>query len=201
MAPAWRRASIAAWAFSTVSASACSRPAPPPPAPSAVQSDPAVVQTLRPLQRGLPTAPRLVWFDAPASGDVQRAVRAQLKKAKAAGQTLLVYVGAAWCEPCEVFHKAAAAGELDERLGTLRVIAFDLDRDRERLEAAGYRSAMIPLFALPREDGAASGRQHGGAVKGREAIDFLVPRLQNLMAQADQALATLPAQATAAATP
>jgi hypothetical protein len=133
--------------------------------------------------------------------DVQRAVRAQLKKAKAAGQTLMVYVGAAWCEPCKVFHDAAAGGQLDDRLGQLRVIAFDLDRDRDRLEAAGYRSPMIPLFALPRADGSASGRQHGGAVKGPEAIDFLLPRLQTLMAQADAALATLPAAATATGAP
>lgn len=133
---------------------------------------------------GGPTSTELTWVDASAEADVPRAVRAQLKRAADAGQTLLVYVGAAWCEPCQVFHEAAVSGRLHEPLKQLRVLAFDLDRDRDKLAAAGYVSRMIPLFAVPAADGRAAGPQVAGAVKGQEAIDYLVPRLQRLMEQA-----------------
>src|SRR5688500_14350092 len=39
-------------------------------------------------------------------------LKEQVSSAKAAGERLLVYVGASWCEPCERFHAAVAAGEL-----------------------------------------------------------------------------------------
>src|SRR5262245_36330359 len=70
----------------------------------------------------------------PKEGDLKTAVQGEVARAKADGRDLLVYVGATWCEPCQRFHKAAEAGELDNVFPTLRLIEFDLDRDRERLD-------------------------------------------------------------------
>ncbi len=67
-----------------------------------------------------------------------------------------MYVGAPWCEPCQVFHQALVAGELDRELSGVRFVEFDLDRDAEPLRAAGYAAPMIPLFALPEASGRAS---------------------------------------------
>jgi hypothetical protein len=118
---------------------------------------------------------------APPTGDVQELVRRELARAKNDGHRLLVYVGAAWCEPCQRFHHAARNGQVDALFPGLRLIEFDLDRDKERLEAAGYKSKMIPLFAVPREDGTGSGEQIEGSIKGPGAVDQIAPRLQALL--------------------
>jgi thiol-disulfide isomerase/thioredoxin len=94
---------------------------------------------------------------------------------------LVVYVGASWCEPCQRFHRAAEAGALDGALPRLILIEFDLDRDHDRLVAAGYDSKYIPLFALASADGTASSHRIEGAIKGEGAVDFILPRLQALL--------------------
>ena len=119
----------------------------------------------------------------PPSGPVAAIVRDALAAAQAENRALVVYVGASWCEPCQRFHDAARRGELDSAFGRLTLLEFDQDRDGERLAASGYASQYIPLFALPRADGFASGKQVEGAVKGDGAVAYLVPRLQALLAQ------------------
>lgn len=118
---------------------------------------------------------------APATDDVAALVRTELERAGAEGRDLIVYVGAPWCEPCNRFHDAAAAGQLDETFPTLRLLEFDHDVDQARLEAAGYRSRMIPLFARPGKDGRASGHQMEGSVKGEAAVAQITPRLLALL--------------------
>jgi thiol-disulfide isomerase/thioredoxin len=120
---------------------------------------------------------RVEIFEAPDEADTAAVVRRELERAKADGRRLLVYVGATWCEPCERFHNAAKAGELDAAFPGLRLIEFDLDRDRDRLKKAGYGSKMIPLFAIPREDGTGSGAQIEGGFKGDGAVADLTTRL------------------------
>lgn len=124
---------------------------------------------------------RIEWIKAPAEGDAADVVQRELTRAKADGRALLVYVGAEWCEPCERFHRAAEAGELDAEFPGLRLIEFDLDRDRERLTQAGYASKMIPLFEVPRADGTGSGERIEGSVKGDAAIRYIADRLRPLL--------------------
>ena len=113
--------------------------------------------------------------------DVAETVRREVVRAKADQRQVLVYVGATWCEPCQYFHDAAAAGELDSAFPGLRLVEFDLDRDREALARARYASKMIPLFALPREDGSGSGEQIEGSIKGPGAVAQITPRLKALL--------------------
>ena len=65
--------------------------------------------------------------------DVAETVRREVVRAKADKRELLVYVGATWCEPCQYFHNAAAAGQLDATFPGMRLVEFDLDRDKEAL--------------------------------------------------------------------
>jgi thiol-disulfide isomerase/thioredoxin len=99
---------------------------------------------------------------------------------------VVVYVGATWCEPCQRFHHALEAGELDEALRGVRFIEYDSDVAKPELEAAGYRSRLIPLFALPAEDGRASGRQQEGSIKGDGAVGNILPRLQGMLGRPAQ---------------
>jgi hypothetical protein len=124
---------------------------------------------------------RLELVEAPAVQDVAIYVSGALAEAEHANKKLLVYVGAAWCEPCRRFHDAAAAGQLDATFGDLRMLVFDADRDKDALQRAGYISNLIPLFAVPRADGTASGKQIEGSIKGDGAVAQITPRLQALL--------------------
>lgn len=127
--------------------------------------------------------PLIEWTPAP-EGDLQPIVQAEVERAKKDGRSLIVYVGASWCEPCQRFHRAAEAGEIQGDLPPLRMLEFDLDRDAERLAAAGYGSKMIPLFAVPGPDGRGTDVRIEGSIKGAGAVGNIVPRLRALLARA-----------------
>ena len=95
---------------------------------------------------------------------------------------VVVYVGASWCEPCQRFHRALAAGTLDDALRGVRFVEYDSDVAKAELRAAGYHSQLIPLFALPKADGRASDRRQEGSIKGEGAVQNILPRLQALLA-------------------
>jgi thiol-disulfide isomerase/thioredoxin len=133
-------------------------------------------------QAAAPAAPgKLELVDAPVVADIPPLVARELADARAHGRRLLVYVGASWCEPCRHFHDAAAAGKLDAAFPQLRLLVFDADRDRDALSRAGYDSAMIPLFAVPADDGRATGRHIEGSIKGDGAVAEITPRLRALL--------------------
>jgi hypothetical protein len=127
--------------------------------------------------------PLIEWVAAP-DGDVADLVMHEAERSKRDGRALLVYVGATWCEPCQRFHKAADNGEITATLPRLRMLEFDLDRDAARLEAAGYGSKMIPLFAVPGADGRATSARMEGSIKGEGAVANIVPRLRALLERA-----------------
>jgi len=130
-----------------------------------------------------PAKPKLELKAAVGGADVDVAglVRTELASAKTAGKKLLVYVGASWCEPCQRFHEAAVAGQLDDAFGHVRLLEFDGDRDLDALHRAGYKSELIPLFAVPNPDGTSSGRQIEGSIKGDGAVAQITPRLRELL--------------------
>ncbi|XXX75661.1 thioredoxin family protein [Sorangium sp. So ce134] len=121
---------------------------------------------------------------APDGGEVPALVQAARERARREGRELVVYVGAPWCEPCTRFHDAVEAGKLDAAFPALRLLEFDLDRDRDRLAEAGYASEMIPLFVVPGEDGRGTPLRIEGSVKGERAVDEIAPRLAAILARA-----------------
>jgi thiol-disulfide isomerase/thioredoxin len=125
--------------------------------------------------------PHIEFVEAPPFDDLAGLVRTEQRKAQRDGKRLLVYVGASWCEPCRRFHEAAAVGALDDQFGRVRLLEFDYDRHLDALHRAGYRSELIPLFALPNPDGTASGQQIEGSIKGDGAVAQITPRLQALL--------------------
>jgi hypothetical protein len=132
-----------------------------------------------------PPAPhKLELVTAPATKDVAPLVARELARAHADHRRLLVYVGASWCEPCNHFHDAAAAGALDDAFPDLRLLVFDADRDHDALVAAGYDSELIPLFMVPADDGKASGSHIEGSIKGDGAVAQITPRLRDLLGSA-----------------
>lgn len=121
--------------------------------------------------------------EAPPQGDITPIVRGEYERSQQAGRQLVVYVGATWCEPCEKFRHAVENGELDATFPKLTLLEFDADRDGERLRVAGYSTRYIPMFALPRADGIASGKQVEGGIKGNRAVRFVSDKLKGLLAE------------------
>lgn len=121
----------------------------------------------------------------PTDGDPAAFVQSEVARAKSDGRTLLIYVGASWCEPCERFHDASLKGELDAEFGHLRLIAYDRDADEAALASIGCLSRMIPLFAIPTADGKCdTERRIEGAIKGEGAVGFISPKLRALVGDA-----------------
>jgi hypothetical protein len=122
------------------------------------------------------------WLRAPEGADVGPLVQTEQANAATHHRRLLVYVGAVWCEPCQKFHHAAERGDLDSAFPDLNLLEFDIDHDRERLAVAGYASHYIPLFALPKRDGTASGKQVEGGIKGDGAVGYVTAKVKDLLA-------------------
>jgi thiol-disulfide isomerase/thioredoxin len=116
-------------------------------------------------------------------GDVPGIVQTEVARAQSEGRRLVVYEGATWCEPCQHFHTAVAKGQLDSAFPRLTLLEFDADRDRDRLNAAGYGSQYIPLFALPGKDGRAAGPKASGGIKGDGVVPYLTKKLDELLSQ------------------
>lgn len=114
---------------------------------------------------------------ASADTDAISLVRTERLKAKAEGRVLVVYAGATWCEPCKRFKEEVHTGHLDEKLPRVTLLAFDADRDTDRLAAAGYRFSFIPFVALPGADGHPSDTQEARG-KGSNSWRELIAKLE-----------------------
>jgi hypothetical protein len=90
---------------------------------------------------------------AEADADAISTIRTARLQAKADGRVLVVYVSATWCGPCKKFKAEIEAGNLDSRLGKTTLLAFDADKDGDRLGAAGYTFKFVPFVALAGTDG------------------------------------------------
>jgi hypothetical protein len=121
--------------------------------------------------------------EAPAEGDVASLVRDAMARHAAQRRTLVVYVGATWCKPCQRFRAALESGKLDDRLPDMAFLTFDVDRDQSRLRADGYEARKLPLLALPAPDGAPSGKQIEGGIPGEATVDYFVTELQKMLRQ------------------
>ena len=110
-------------------------------------------------------------------------IKAAMAQAKAEGFQPVVFVSASWCEPCVRFKKAVKAGKLKDKIRGARFLEFDNDKEKRALEAAGYRSRLLPLFAIPGDDGRASFRKIQGGVKGEKAVSDLTTRLSAFLSQ------------------
>jgi thiol-disulfide isomerase/thioredoxin len=108
-------------------------------------------------------------------------LRAELLRARNEGRTLLVDVGAPWCEPCRRFHAALESGELDRDLPNVRFVELDVEKHRALVEGIGCRSKLVPLFARVTDDGMCSDQRREGAVKGDRAVRFLLSRVKELV--------------------
>ncbi len=117
-------------------------------------------------------------------GDVAALVRAARTQARAHNRSLLVYIGATWCEPCQRFHHAAEEGKLDDKFPTMSLLVFDLDADNNRLRAAQYGPGYVPYFGVPDESGKATSTSLAGSIKGEGAVDQMTPRLLELVEKA-----------------
>jgi thiol-disulfide isomerase/thioredoxin len=128
-----------------------------------------------------PKPPNVEWVTVPEGAEPAAFVTSELARAKSDHKKLLVYVGATWCEPCQRFHKAAQAGELDNVFPDIRLVDLDADKDAAIVDALDCRSQLIPLFSMPDESGHCSAKRVEGGIKGDGAVGYIAPRLRSLL--------------------
>jgi thiol-disulfide isomerase/thioredoxin len=119
---------------------------------------------------------KVVVVEAAEDMDALSQIRTERLKAKTQGRVLVVYVGAKWCEPCRKFKQEIHSGALDGRLSAVTLLAFDADKDQDRLATVGYTFRFIPYVALPGADGQAVDSQEArgkGAAAWRELLGKL----------------------------
>ncbi len=116
-------------------------------------------------------------FVMPGPGEVKSVVLSAHSDALRDSRTLVVYVGAKWCEPCNYFSEAVRSKSLPAELGHLRFLKFDSDVDDTRLQRAGYGGEMIPRFVIPAADGRGSDKRFEGSIKGPGAVENIVDKL------------------------
>jgi thiol-disulfide isomerase/thioredoxin len=119
---------------------------------------------------------RIRLVTAEQDSDALSLIRTERLKAKADGRVLVVYVSATWCEPCKKMKEEIDAGRLDDRYGKTTLLAFDADKDIDRLGAAGYTFKFVPYVALPGSDGKPAETQEAvgkGATAWKELLGKL----------------------------
>jgi thiol-disulfide isomerase/thioredoxin len=114
--------------------------------------------------------------EATQDSDALSLIRTRRLEAKAESRVLVVYVGATWCEPCKKFKAEVQSGRLDDRLGKVTLLAFDADKDGDRLGASGYTYKFVPFVALPAADGRPADTQEATG-KGGQAWRELLGKL------------------------
>jgi thioredoxin-like negative regulator of GroEL len=122
------------------------------------------------------TSGKIQVITAAQDSDALSLVRTERLKAKADGRVLVVYVSATWCEPCKKLKEEIEAGRLDDRYGKTTLLAFDADKDLDRLGAAGYTFKFVPYVALPGADGRPAESQEATG-HGKDAWKELLGKL------------------------
>jgi hypothetical protein len=115
-------------------------------------------------------------IEATQDSDALSLIRTRRLEAKADNRVLIVYVSATWCEPCKKFKVELDSGRLDDRLGSVTLLAFDADKDIDRLGSAGYTFKFVPFVALPGADGRPTDKQEATG-KGGQAWRELLGKL------------------------
>jgi hypothetical protein len=113
--------------------------------------------------------------------DPRAYLQRELEAARSDGRSVLVYVGASWCEPCTRFHDALASGALDSELRGARMLELDHDVHERFLRETECGSKMIPLFAKVTEQGTCSSARWEGGIKGEGAVGYLLPKVKELL--------------------
>lgn len=125
-------------------------------------------------------APELRAASLTQGADVAALIREEEARTRQDGRQLIVYIGAAWCEPCHAWHDALAAGTAGP-LPAVRFLEFDLDKDGEALAQAGYHTHMVPFFARPSLDGRATSVQFAGVRKGGDYVAEIRERVAEML--------------------
>ena len=142
---------------------------------------PPIKESSKPSPSATAPAGHVEWVKLPMGVSAPDFVRAEASRAEHEKKKLLIYVGASWCEPCQRFHKAAEAGELDNAFGDLRFIDLDNDANEAEIEALDCKSKLIPLFAVPNSEGKCADRRVEGGIKGDGAVAYISPKLRAMV--------------------
>jgi thiol-disulfide isomerase/thioredoxin len=136
----------------------------------------------------------------PKHGELATLLAAEVKKARDAGRTPFVELGATWCGPCRAINAALAKRDtlmLDAFTGTA-IIRLDIDVWKGSLEPLGLTNPGIPAFFAVDSTGKAAGPKIDGGAWGEDIPVNMAPPLKkffraNLTSTAPKPVAVAPA--------
>ena len=116
----------------------------------------------------------------PKNGAMQSQLAAEVKKAKARGQTPFVEFDATWCPPCQAITGSLAdknALMLDAYQGVYLIHA-DVDEWGQEIVTAGFNANSIPVFYALDSAGQASGATVSGGAWNEDIPENMAPVLK-----------------------
>lgn len=120
---------------------------------------------------------------APSQGALQELVKAEVGKAAAKAQRPVVYLGAAWCDPCVALKKHRHDPLMTDAMRGAYVIEIDLDDWKlEDMKALGFRTGVVPIFHAVNSEGRATGPAVDGSSWGANVPASMAPPLKKFFA-------------------
>jgi hypothetical protein len=94
----------------------------------------------------------------PSAGDLPSMLKAEVKKAREAGQKPFMEVYADWCRPCVALRKSLNDARMIDAFDGTYIIQVDGDAWRSALSGPGFPVNEIPVFLELNEEGKPTGR-------------------------------------------
>jgi len=114
----------------------------------------------------------------PSDGKLADLLKREVKKAKAAGRTPFVEIGATWCGPCKKLEAALGDSLMTDAFAGTYIIHLDLDAWKKDLTTFGLTSPAVPVFFAIDSVGHAIGPKIDGGAWGEDIPQNMAPPLR-----------------------
>jgi len=168
-------------AFLSACATACASSAPAPATTGATTpaaTTPAAATAPPPAPPSATAPPRVTVEIAPARGDLQTLLRAEVSRARALGLAPFAEFYAPWCKPCQHIDQYRDDPRMVDAFRGTYVIRLDLDQWREHLDRAVYPVASIPVFYPLDAEGRPTGPTLTSEAWGPSVPEEMAPKLK-----------------------
>ncbi len=114
----------------------------------------------------------------PADGELSSLLKAEAKKAKAAGQRPFVEFSADWCGPCQAIKNNLGDERMIDAFEGVYIIQLNADTWANKLSGTDFSADAIPVFYEIDGDGKPTGRTISSGVWAEDTPANMAPPLK-----------------------